>query len=141
MGTFDNGEEIDVSVRATWEISKETAEVGDTSITITAGYLNCSNSISVDVEVIDASQTHHAGTAEDPFDAVDAIVIAKTLQETTDPSDRHPSEQSYYIKGVVQEMVESFNPQYGNFTFLIEHPGTGEPGGLPSMGSHRVGHD
>ena len=121
MGTFDNGEEIDVSVRATWEISKETAEVGDTSITITAGYLNCSNSISVDVEVIDASQTHHAGTAEDPFDAVDAIVIAKTLQETTDPSDRHPSEQSYYIKGVVQEMVESFNPQYGNFTFLIEH--------------------
>ena len=23
----------------------------------------------------------------------------------------------------------------------MEEPGTGEPGGLPSMGSHRVGHD
>ena len=45
-----------------------------------------------------------------------------------------------------------------NFKFQLEHylpkemathssvlawriPGTGEPGGLPSMGSHRVGHD
>ena len=23
----------------------------------------------------------------------------------------------------------------------LENPGTGKPGGLPSMGSHRVGHD
>ena len=23
----------------------------------------------------------------------------------------------------------------------LENPGTGEPGGLPSMGLHRVGHD
>ena len=26
-------------------------------------------------------------------------------------------------------------------TFAWRIPGTGEPGGLPSMGSHRVGHD
>ena len=121
IGFFDNGEEHDVSMSATWDISKETAEVGDTSITITAGYLNCSNSISVDVEVVDGSATKHAGTAEDPFDAVDAIVIAKTLEETTDPNNRHPSEKFYYIKGVVQEMLDSFNSTYGNFTFLIEH--------------------
>ena len=49
--------------------------------------------------------------------------------------------------------------QLGNFTFAFHFdaleremathssvlawriPGTGEPGGLPSMGSHRVGHD
>ena len=24
---------------------------------------------------------------------------------------------------------------------VLRIPGTGEPGGLPSMGSHRVGHD
>ena len=24
---------------------------------------------------------------------------------------------------------------------VLKIPGTGEPGGLPSMGSHRVGHD
>ena len=27
------------------------------------------------------------------------------------------------------------------FTIMWRIPGTGEPGGLPSMGSHRVGHD
>ena len=28
-----------------------------------------------------------------------------------------------------------------NFRLAWRIPGTGEPGGLPSMGSHRVGHD
>ena len=27
------------------------------------------------------------------------------------------------------------------FYYISRIPGTGEPGGLPSMGSHRVGHD
>ena len=30
-------------------------------------------------------------------------------------------------------------PHSGTLAWRI--PGTGEPGGLPSMGSHRVGHD
>jgi len=34
-----------------------------------------------------------------------------------------------------QEMVKDRE------TFAWRIPGTGEPGGLPSMGSHRVGHD
>ena len=29
----------------------------------------------------------------------------------------------------------------GNPLLALRIPGTGEPGGLPSMGSHRVGHD
>ena len=33
------------------------------------------------------------------------------------------------------------NWMYGNLTFKRIIPGTGEPDGLPSMGSHRVGHD
>lgn len=115
MGTFDNGEEIDVSVRATWEISKETAEVGDTSITITAGYLNCSNSISVDVEVIDGSTTQHAGTEEDPYTGADAVIVANGLAAN------EATEGSFYIKGVVQAFRENFNSQYGNYSFEIEN--------------------
>ena len=115
MGTFDNGEEIDVSVRATWEISKETAEVGDTSITITAGYLNCSNSISVDVEVIDGSTTQHAGTEADPYTGADAVIVANGLAAN------EATEGSFYIKGVVQSFRENFNATYGNYSFEIEN--------------------
>ena len=36
--------------------------------------------------------------------------------------------------------IPEVNPYtYGQLAWRI--PGTGEPGGLPSMGSHRVGHD
>ena len=54
------------------------------------------------------------------------------------------------------KMVEMVNSMY-SFTFYFDAlekemathssvlawriPGTGEPGGLPSMGSHRIGHD
>ena len=41
--------------------------------------------------------------------------------------------------------VVAVNNGEGNGTPLqcscLENPGMGEPGGLPSMGSHRVGHD
>ena len=33
------------------------------------------------------------------------------------------------------------NKKDRNFMQAWRIPGTGEPGGLPSMGSHRVGHD
>ena len=115
IGFFDNGEEHDVSMSATWDISKETAEVGDTSITITAGYLNCSNSISVDVEVIDGSTTQHAGTEEDPYTGADAVIVASGLAAN------EATEGSFYIKGVVQEFRETFNSSYGNYSFAIEN--------------------
>ena len=41
----------------------------------------------------------------------------------------------YYIKVLEKEMA----PHSSVLAWRI--PGTGEPGGLPSMGSHRVGHD
>ena len=115
IGFFDNGEEHDVSMSATWDISKETAEVGDTSITITAGYLNCSNSISVDVEVIDGSTTQHAGTEEDPYTGADAVIVANGLAAN------EATQGSFYIKGVVQSFRETFNATYGNYSFEIEN--------------------
>ena len=57
------------------------------------------------------------------------------------------------------DTTERLNPNLSDFTFTFHFlalekemathssvlawriPGTGEPGGLPSMGSHRVGHD
>ena len=61
--------------------------------------------------------------------------------------------------GRMQSMVAKSHTQLGNFTFTLHFhalekkmathssvlawriPGTGKPGGLPSVGSHRVGHD
>ena len=37
------------------------------------------------------------------------------------------------------EMERAMAPHSSTLAWRI--PGTGEPGGLPSMGSHRVGHD
>ena len=45
---------------------------------------------------------------------------------------------SYFTHGSVYIGEGNGNPlQYS----CLENPGTGEPGGLLSMGSHRVGHD
>ncbi len=114
---YDDGVTQDVTSAAKWDISKATAEIGDTSITITASFKNVSNSISVDVTV--SADPVHAGTLEDPLDAADACLLGSQLQESS-KDDKHPSEKKYYIKGVVQEVVE-FSSQYGNFTFNIEN--------------------
>ena len=69
----------------------------------------------------------HAGTAEDPLDANDAYNIASRLAESGS-SEKIPTESKYYIRGVVTSLSETFNPSYGNFTFVIggtESPFTG----------------
>ena len=38
------------------------------------------------------------------------------------------------------ESVEG-GERFGRYSFIGVGTGTGEPGGLPSIGSHRVGHD
>ena len=116
---YDKGEDQDVTDAVEWVFSKEKAEAEDTEITITAKFNGKEASLKVAVTVQSAEKPAHAGTLEDPFTGLDAIIVAKTLQESS-KDDRHPSEDSYYIKGVVQSFVETFDAQYGNFTFLIE---------------------
>ena len=41
----------------------------------------------------------------------------------------------FHFHALEKEMATHFN------VLAWRIPGTGEPGGLPSMGSHRVGHD
>ena len=45
--------------------------------------------------------------------------------------------------GLIPESGRSPGGGHGNplQCSCLENPGTGEPGGLPSMGLHRVGHD
>ena len=51
--------------------------------------------------------------------------------------------------GAVRDLVRSLDGEDALEEGVVTHrsvrawriPGTGEPGGLPSMGSHRVGHD
>lgn len=114
VATFDNGEQQDVTLAATWTYSKETAEVGDTTLNITASYKNVSNSINVSVTVQDSSNPEHAGTEQDPYTGADAMIVGNKLNAG------QVTESSYYIKGKVVSFEESFNPDYGNFSFKIE---------------------
>jgi len=59
-----------------------------------------------------------SGTLEDPFNSVAANNIASALAADA------KSEQSYYIKGKVVSVKESFSEQYGNATFYISDDGT-----------------
>ena len=43
------------------------------------------------------------------------------------------------LQGLFSLLGEAMATHFGVLAWRI--PGTGEPGGLPSMGSHRVGHD
>ena len=68
----------------------------------------------------------------------------KTLEnEHTNPQ-RQKSNQCLFLQGVNSEgwttmVTGSFCSVVVSVAWRI--PGTGKPGGLPSMGSHRVGHD
>ena len=55
-------------------------------------------------------------------------------------ADKSPSSQSY---GFSSSHVWTWEKAMATHSSVLAWriPGTGEPGGLPSMGSHRVGHD
>ena len=76
------------------------------------------------------------------YDAYDLVIIARTPFQYScleNPVDRE------VWWAVVHGVAKSWT-QLSDFPFAFHFlawriPGTGEPGGLPSMGSHRVGHD
>ena len=45
------------------------------------------------------------------------------------------------VSFAVQKLLSSIRSHLFTFVFTSITPGTGEPGGLPSLGSHRVGHN
>jgi len=56
----------------------------------------------------------HAGTEADPYSGADAVLVAGTLESG------EVTEDFYYIKGKVESFEETFNAQYGNYSFKIE---------------------
>jgi uncharacterized protein YjdB len=56
----------------------------------------------------------HAGTEADPYSGADAVLVAGTL------ASGEVTEDFYYIKGKVESFEETFNAQYGNYSFKIE---------------------
>ena len=44
------------------------------------------------------------------------------------------------LKNIYRDILEKEMATHSS-VLALRIPGTGEPGGLPSMGSHRVGHD
>ena len=60
-----------------------------------------------------------------------AAVHGVTKSQTSDGTERLP----FHFHAMEKEMATHSS------VLAWRIPGTGEPGGLPSMGSHRVGHD
>ena len=71
-----------------------------------------------------------------------AAAAAKSLQSCLtlcDPIDGSPPGSS--IPGILQARILEWVAISFSNVLAWRIPGTGEPGGLPSMGVHRVGHD
>ena len=66
------------------------------------------------VTVVPKKTVQHAGTLADPYTAEDACVVAADLSDGSNTS------EYFYIKGVVSSLVEAFNPDYGNYTFMLD---------------------
>ena len=58
-----------------------------------------------------------------------------------DLTDRVPDELQTEVRNIVQEAGIKTIPMDHSSVLAWRIPGTGQPDGLPSMGSHRVGHD
>ena len=112
--TYDNQQTQDVTSQVTWSFSKETAALGDESVTITATFQDKTASIDVTVTVAEKPVTEHAGTLEDPYTGADASAVAAKLANKAATAD------SFYIKGVVESFEENFNASYGNYSFKID---------------------
>ena len=117
------------------------------------------------------SDLNHSKILYDPPPRVTEIKINKwdliklksfcTMKETIRKVKRQPSEREKIIANETndKELISKICKQLMHFTFTLHFhtlekemathssalawriPGTGEPGGLPSTGSHRVGHD
>ena len=111
---YNDDSSNDVTNSVLWSYSKETAELGDTTVTVTATFEGKTASLDVDVNVIDNSAPQHEGTEVDPYTGTDACIVAGKLEAG------NVTEGSFYIKGVVQSFEETFNPSFGNFTFKID---------------------
>ena len=66
---------------------------------------------------------------------VHGVVIQQNTLEKRKLSSANVSDFTYTFHALEKEMATHSS------VLAWRIPGTGEPGGLPSMGSHRVGHD
>ena len=66
------------------------------------------------VKVSDTAPAGGDGTAENPYSGAEAAEIAAGLEADG------VTEASYYIRGVVTNLEETFNPSFGNYSFKIE---------------------
>ena len=112
---YDNNETQEVTSSVEWTYSKATAELNDTEVTITAHYKGKEDSKTVQVTVSEK----HTGTETDPLTGAEAALLANELPEgnLSNPS---ATSDSYYIKGEVIKFRETFNSEYGNYSFEID---------------------
>lgn len=97
----------------TFSVVPNTASSRSSVVTISS-----SNSAGKSTQTVAVTQRGLSGTLEIPFTVDEAIAFCKGL------TDRQPTEDIYYIKGKVSQLVSGgFSAQYGNGTFWISTDG------------------
>lgn len=109
MAHYDKGEDVDVTANAEITIAPEKATYGDVKFTVSASYSGKQASKDVAVTV-----SYKHGGVNDPLTGAEAAEIAAGLENKV------PTEESYYIRGVVTKFNENFNASYGNYSFTIQ---------------------
>ncbi len=99
----------DVTEFATWQISKEFAEIGDSSIEITATYGEKSDTMVVNVTVAQAPK----GSKLNPY----------TVAEARAAIDEGGNVTNVYAYGYVSKIVTAYNSQFGNISFDMSADG------------------
>ena len=110
-GIYDNNSEDEITDLVDWSFSKETAEMGDHTITITATYAakNLFDSVDVSVTVNEAPK----GSELHPYSVTEAVAAV----------DDGGNVANVYAEGYVSKIVSAFNSQFSNITFNISADG------------------
>ena len=75
------------------------------------------------------------GESQGPGSLVGCHLWGHTESDMTEATQQQQQKGTFHFHALEKEMATHSS------VLAWRIPGTGEPGGLPSMGSHRVGHD
>ena len=109
LSHIDEGTNLQFSVNALANYKVLSVKVGQDVIAPEQGIYSYQVNGDTTITIETFYNVQHAGTADDPFDAADAIVVAKAIGSSETPV-------KYYISGVVASIATAFNSTYKNIS-------------------------
>ena len=111
---YDDGTEDIVEPTSVSEPVMSTA--GEKTITVSYTEGGVTKTAEYTIEVVAAQTSEHGRQPDDPLTVSEAVAICEETGTTQ-------TEEHYYTQGIVSEITEEFNSQYGNICFTISADG------------------